>query len=88
MTPTLDILPGYWPHVLTLVKVSKNTQMNYHTESVSQHVDHFKLIKNFGKNIGKKLIIFHEGGGRYPFVENSVKLINLIFEPFPYYLSF
>ena len=38
------ILPECRPHVLTLVKVSKNTQMNfpYHTESVSQHVDHFK----------------------------------------------
>ena len=66
--PTLDILPGcsLRPHVLTLVKVSKNSQMNfpYHTESISQHVNHFKPIEFF--------------------FENSAKIINLIFEPFPY----
>ena len=39
--------------------------------------------KNFEKNVGKKLIIFREGGGGYPLAENSVKIINLIFEPFP-----
>ena len=82
--PTLDILAGCWPrpHVLTFVKVSKNTQMNfpYHTESISQHVHHFKPIKIFGKNF----IIFREGGmGGTPFAENSAKIINLIFEPFP-----
>ena len=33
----------------------------------------------------KKLIIFREGGvgGGTPFAENSAKIINLIFEPFP-----
>ena len=73
--PTLDILPGCWPrpHVLTFVKISKNTQMNfpYHTESISQHVHHFKPIKFF---LEKKLIIFRE-------------IINLIFEPFPNLIS-
>ena len=37
----------------------------------------------------KKLIIFREGGvggGGTPFAENSAKIINLIFEPFPYQL--
>ena len=35
---------------------------------------------------GKKLIIFRKGGvgGGTLFTENSAKLINLIFEPFPY----
>ena len=64
----------------------KNTRMNfpYHTEIVSQHVDHLKPIKNFLKKCWKKLIIFHEGGvGGTPFAENSAKIINLIFEPFP-----
>ena len=39
------------------------------------------------QNVGGKLIIFREGwrgGGGYPFAENSAKIINLIFEPFPY----
>ena len=39
--------------------------------------------KNF---LEKKLIIFREGGvggGGTPFAENSAKIINLIFEPFP-----
>ena len=31
----------------------------------------------------KKLIIFTDGGYPPPFAENSVKIINLIFEPFP-----
>ena len=35
------------------------------------------------QNIGEKLIIFRKGGGGYPFTENSAKIINLIFEPFP-----
>ena len=39
------------------------------------------------KNFEKKLIIFREGGvgaeGGTPFAENSAKIINLIFEPFP-----
>ena len=90
LPPTLDILPWCWPrpHVLTFVKISKNTQMNfpYHTESISQHVHHFKPIVN---NIffGKKLTIFREGGvGGTPFAENSAKIIHLIFEPFPYHL--
>ena len=58
--PTLDILPGCWPrqHVLTLVKVSKNTPMNfpYHTESVSRHVDHFKQF--FLKKMSTKNKLF------------------------------
>ena len=33
---------------------------------------------------GKKLIIFTDGGYPPPFAENSAKIINLIFEPFPY----
>ena len=81
---TLDILPGCWPrpHVLTFVKVSKNTQMNfpYHTESILQHVHHFKPIKFFWKKIN----YFPQrggGGGGSPFAENSAKTINLIFEP-------
>ena len=75
--PTLDILPGGWPrpHVLTFVKVSKNTQMNFPY--------HMYIIAN-NKFLEKKLIIFREGGvGGYPFAENSTKIINLIFEPFP-----
>ena len=39
--------------------------------------------KKFEKNVGKKSIIFHKGGVRYPFAENIAKIINLIFEPFP-----
>ena len=37
------------------------------------------------RNIVEILIIFREGGrgGGYPFAENSAKIINLIFEPFP-----
>ena len=38
------------------------------------------------RNVAEKLIIFREGGGGgggYPFAENSAKIINLIFEPFP-----
>ena len=83
---TLDILPRCWPrpHVLTFVKVSKNTQMNfpYHTESISQHVHHFKPIKK----LGKKINYFPRRGGGVggtPFAENSTKIINLIFKPFP-----
>ena len=34
----------------------------YHTESVSQHVDHFKQQKKMKKNVAEKLIIFREGG--------------------------
>ena len=50
----------------------------------------FQSILNtfaFGHFFGvKKLIIFREGGegGGDPFTENSAKIINLIFEPFPY----
>ena len=52
----------------------------YHTESISQHVHHFKPIKV----VGKKLISFCERGmGGTPFAENSAKIINLIFEPVP-----
>ena len=35
---------------------------------------------------GKRLVIFRKGGGGgggTPFTENSTKIINLIFEPFP-----
>ena len=32
---------------------------------------------------GKKIIIFTDGGYPPPFAENSAKIINLIFEPFP-----
>ena len=55
--PTPNILPGYLPHLLTLVK---NSQMNfpYHTESVLQHVAHFKTHKKW-KKMSQKLIIFH-----------------------------
>ena len=84
--PTLDILPGCWPrpHVLTLLKVSKNTQMNlpYHTESISQHVHHFQAIKFFWKKINY-FPRRGDGGGGTPFAENSAKIINLIFETFP-----
>ena len=31
---------------------------------------------------GKKLVIFREGGGGDPFMENSATIINSIFEPF------
>ena len=53
------------PHVLTLVKVSKNTQMNfpYHTESTSQHVHHFKPIEFFWKKIN---YFPRRGGGVTP----------------------
>ena len=66
-----------------LIEGVKNTHLNfpYHTESVSQHVDHFKQ-KKWNKNVRKKIIIFQEGGG-YPFKENSAKIICLIFDPFP-----
>ena len=43
-------------------------------------------MKTFGFGYffgGKKLIILTDGGYHPPFVENSVKIINLIFEPFP-----
>ena len=33
---------------------------------------------------GKKLIIFTDEGYPPPFAENSAKIINLIFDPFPY----
>ena len=33
---------------------------------------------------GKKLIIFTDGGYPPLFAENSAKIINLIFEPFPF----
>ena len=64
-----------------LIEGVKNTHMNfpYHTESVSQHVDHFKQ-KKLGKNVAEKLIIFREGGRGggmgYPLAENSAKIIN------------
>ena len=48
----------------------------YHTESISQHVHHFKPIKKFGKKINY-----------FPFAENSAKMISLIFEPFPNWLK-
>ena len=71
-----------------LIEGIKNTHINfpYHTESVSQHVDHFKQ-KKIGKNVAEKLIIFREGGRGggmgYPLAENSAKIINFIFKPFP-----
>ena len=34
-------------------------------------------------NVAEKLIIFREGGRGYPLQENSAKIINSIFEPFP-----
>ena len=46
---------------------------------VSEHSEHFLTIL-------KKLIIFTDGGYPPPFVENSAKIINLIFEPFPYWM--
>ena len=51
------------PPPLTSYQVSKNNQMDfpYHTESVSQHVDHFKP-KNFLKKLSeKKYFFFREG---------------------------
>ena len=69
---------------MTLLILTSN-QMNfpYHTESVSQHLDHFdKKQKNFEKNVGKENNYFSQGG-RYPFAENSAEIINLIFYPFP-----
>ena len=39
---------------------------SYQTESVSQHVHHFKPLKKFEKKFGKKFIIFREGGGGVP----------------------
>ena len=41
----------------------------------------FAFVFSFGV---KKLIIFTDGGYPPPFAENSTKIINLIFEPFPY----
>ena len=32
------------------------------------------------KIVGKKLIIFHGGGGVYPSMENSMKIINIIMQ--------
>ena len=55
----------------------------YHIESVSQPVDHFKRKKKYQKNVGKKLIIFREGGGGTPLAENFAKIINFFFDPFP-----
>ena len=44
----------------------------------------FKLPKNQGKfNYFPRR--GRGGGGGYPFAENSAKIINLIFEPFPYH---
>ena len=42
----------------------KNTDMNftYHTEFVSQHVDHFKTIKDFEKKVGQKISHFPQRG--------------------------
>ena len=53
----------------------------YHTESVSQHVDHFKQQKKMKKNVAEKSIIFREGvrGGGTPLQ----KIINLIFQTIP-----
>ena len=67
----------------------KNTQMNfpYHKESVSQHVYYLKPIIFFLKNMLEKINYFPRRGGGgeggTPFAENSAKIINLIFEPFP-----
>ena len=55
----------------------------YHTEFVSGRVDHFKQKKNVEKNVAEKLIIFTDGGYPPPRAENSAKIINLLFEPFP-----
>ena len=58
---------------------------NYSDEfPISQHVHvhHLKPIKKIEKNVGKKLIIFCEGGmgdGDYLFAENSAKIIDLVF---------
>ena len=68
-TPTGEKTPCWpRPHVLTFVKVSKNTQMNfpYHTESISQHVDHFKPINLFLKKMLEKINYFPRRGGGYP----------------------
>ena len=42
-----------------------------------------QIILNQKKIFGKKIIIFMDGGYPPPFAENSAKIINLIFEPFP-----
>ena len=64
-TPTLDNLLGWLPHVLALVKMQKNTHMNFpcHTESVSQHVDHFKPVNFLKRKFWKKLSYFPTVGG-------------------------
>ena len=73
MTPlpplTPYILPGCYPHINTLVKVSKNAQMNfpYHTEFVSQHVNHFQ--PNFGLKKGWKNVIFSAKGVGTPLLK-------------------
>ena len=61
----------------------------YHTESVHNMYIISGNKKNFEKNVGKHLIILRKGGmgGGYPFTENSARIINLIFEPFPYLIN-
>ena len=56
----------------------------YHTESISQHVHHFKPIQKFWKKINYFPRRGGGGEGGTPFAENSAKITNLIFEPFPY----
>ena len=63
-TPTLDILPGCWPHVLTFVKVSKNTQMNFP----------YPFHNIFEKKCCKKINHFlRRDDGGDPFFENPRK---------------
>ena len=83
--PTLDILTECWPNVLALVKVSKNTQMHfqYHTESISQHVDHFKPIKNFLKKNVAHHHPFHLGFtmSLFPIVLMHSQFLSVLYQP-------
>ena len=47
---------------------------------VSKHSEHFKSIL-------KNLLFSRMGGTNPPFAENSAKIINSIFEPFPYLVN-
>ena len=50
-------------------------------EDVSEHTEHFWFLQFL---LWKKIYYFHGWGARPPpFAENSAKIINLIFEPFP-----
>ena len=51
-----------------LIEGVKNTHMNfpYHTESVSQHVDHFKQQKKLNKNVAENQLFSAKLGGGTP----------------------